>query len=315
MTDNVRVSVVIPVHDAEAGESDGEKTVRSALASDLQELEVLVTDNGSTDRSGAILANVCDSRVVRVRLHPGRGASRPRNVGIARSRAPYVAFLDPGDLIKPDKLSAATNALDRHPEADFAFADFEYLDPGGSVVRPSAIADFPRFRTLTSVRVEGDWYLIPQAQLARGLMYESFIETSGVVLRKQLLTEMGPFDESTIYAGELDLWFRLAHSCSALYWNHVGHSCQHKSEEDLAYEAHARTDDRITVLQREKRRWNDRAARRQLDRRIAQDLAAMGYEQRLHRRRLRSIAMFAYAFATYPDARWLRAMLDSIRSS
>jgi len=133
------------------------------------------------------------------------------------------------------------------------------------------------------------------------------------VLRRQWLTETGPFDESTIYAGELDLWFRLAHSCSALYWNHVGHSCRHDSAAHPC-EPHAQTDDRIAVLQREKRRWSDRAVRRQLDRLIAQNLAAMGYEQRLHRRRIRSIAMFAYAFATYPDVRWLRGMLGSIRS-
>ena len=309
MSDSVRVSVVIPVNDAEA---DVETAVRSALASDLHELEVIVVDNGSTDKSAAIIANVRDSRVVTVRLRPSRGASRPRNVGIARARAPYVAFLEPGDLIKHDKLSAAVSALDRYPEAGFAFTDFEHIDPSGRVIRPSAIADFPRFRALTSVPVEGDWHLIPQAQLARGLLYESFIGTSGVVLRKQLLTEIGPFDESTIYSEDLDLWFRLAHRCGALYWGHVGHSYR-DGPGSLTCGPPARSvGDRITVLQREKNRWSDRAARRQLDRLIAENYVAIGYEERRRRRRLRSMAMFAVAFATFPDVRWLRGMLASI---
>jgi GT2 family glycosyltransferase len=149
-------------------------------------------------------------------LRPGKGASRPRNVGIARASAPYVVFLDPDDLIKPDKLSAAVNALDRHPEAGFAFADFEHINESGRVIRPAASADFPRFRTLTSVRVEGDWHIGPQEELARGLLYENFIGTSGVVLRKQRLTEIGPFDKSTVCCQDLDLWFRLAHRCAVL---------------------------------------------------------------------------------------------------
>lgn len=311
MSESVRVSVVIPVHDAEA---DVETAVRSALASDLHELEVIVVENGSTDSCAAIVANVRDSRVVTVPLRPSLGASRPRNVGIARARAPYVAFLDPNDLIKHDKLSAAVSALDRHAEAGFAFADFEHIDKSGRVIRPSAIADFPRFRTLTSAPVEGDWHLIPQAQLARGLLYENFIGTSGVVLRKQLLTEIGPFDESTVYFGDLDLWFRLAHHCDALYWGHVGHSYR-EGTGSLTCGLHARSArDRITVLQREKNRWSDRAARHQLDPLIAQNLAAIGYEERRRRHRLRSIALFACAFTTSPDVRWLRGMLGSIVS-
>jgi glycosyltransferase involved in cell wall biosynthesis len=309
VSDSVRVSVVIPVHDAEA---DVEAALRSVLGSDLHELEVIVVNSGSTDQCAAVIANIRDPRVVRVRLRPSRGASRPRNVGIARAGAPYVAFLEPDDLIKRDKLSASVSALDRYPEAGFAFADFEHIDTSGGVNRSSAIADFPRFRTLTSVSVEGDWHLIPQAQLARGLLYENFIGKSGVVLRKQLLTEIGPFDESTVHSEDLDLWFRLAHRCSALYWGRVGHSYRNRCTSPIYRPPTQNLRDRITVLQREKDRWSDRAARRQLDHLIAQNLADIGYEERKRRRRLRSVAMFAWAFVTSPDLRWLRGMWGSI---
>jgi glycosyltransferase involved in cell wall biosynthesis len=305
----VRVSVIIPVHDAEA---EVETAARSALASDLRELEVIVVDNGSTDRSATIVANIEDLRVVTVRLRPSGSPARPRNVGIARARAPYVAFLDPDNLIKPNKLSAAVSALERHPEVGFAFANFECIDERGTVLRQSAFADFPKFRALTSVPVGDDWHLIPQAELARGLLYENFIGTSGVVLRKQLLTEIGPFDESTAHAEDRDLWFRLAHRCDALYWDCVGHSHRVRpgSPSDGLQARNARH--RITVLQREKDRWSDRVARRQLDRLIAENYVAIGYEERRRRHRFRSIAMFAVAFATSPDVRWLRGMLGSI---
>lgn len=311
MSDSVRVSVVTPVHNAEAYV---ELAVRSALASDLRELEVIVVDDGSKDKSAAIVARIEDPRVVMVRLrHSGR-PSRPRNVGIARARAPYVAFLDADDLIKPDKLSAAVRALDSHPQAGFAFADFERIDERGTVLRESTIADFPVFRALTSVPVGNGWQLIPQAELARGLLYENFIGTSGVVLRKQLLTEIGPFDESTVCSEDRDLWFRLAHRCDALYWNRVGHSYRDTPGSLTGGLAIPNARDRITVLQREKGRWSDRAARRQLDRLIAENFAVIGYQQRHLGRRLLSIAEFARAFASFPDVRWLRAILGSILS-
>jgi hypothetical protein len=65
------------------------------------------------------------------------------------------------------------------------------------------------------------------------------------------------------------------------------------------------------VLQRERRRWRDHAARRQLDHLIALNLAGIGYDERAQQHRLRSMAMFASALAICPDRRWLCGMLGS----
>lgn len=311
MTDSVRVSVVMPAYNAERYV---EMAVRSALASDLHEIEVIVVDDGSKDRTPEIVANTGDPRVVIVRLRPSGRPSRPRNVGIARARAPYVAFLDADDLIKPDKLSATAAALDRHPEAGFAFADFERIDADGRVIERSAGADYPAFRQLTKVPLGQTWYLVPQTALARGLLYENFIGTSGVVLRKNLLTDIGPFDDTIVYSEDRDLWFRLAHRCDALYWDHIGHSYR-VSPGNLSHGPAVRNArNRIAVLRREKDRWSDRTARRQLNHLIAENLAAIGYERRLRHRRLGSIAMFVQAFATSPDVRWLRGLIGSVVS-
>jgi glycosyltransferase involved in cell wall biosynthesis len=311
MTDSARVSVVMPVYNAERYV---EMAVRSALASDLREIEVVVVDDGSKDRSLEIVANIGDPRVVTVRLRPSGRPSRPRNVGIARARAPYVAFLDADDLIKPDKLSAAVAAMDRHPEAGFAFADFERIDADGRVMDPAASADYPVFRQLTKVALGQAWYLVPQTALAHGLLYENFVGTSGVVLRKNLFIDIGPFDDTIVYSEDRDLWFRLAHRCDALYWDHIGHSYR-VSPGNLTHGPAVRNArNRIAVLRREKGRWNDRAARRQLNHQIAENLAGIAYERRLRRRRLGSIAMFAQAFATSPQVRWLKGLLGSVVS-
>ncbi len=302
----------MPVHNAEAYV---EAAIRSALASDLHDIEVIVVDDGSTDQSVAIVAGIGDPRVVTVRLRASGGPSRPRNVGIARARAPYIAFLDADDLIKKDKLSVAVSMLDSHPSVGFAFADFEDIDQSGTVIRASAIPAFPRFRALQTVPVGDDWYIVPQALLARALLYENFIGTSGVVLRRHLLTEIGPFNETTIYSEDLDLWLRLAHRCDALYCSRVGHSYRNRPG-SLTHAPPARSArDHIVVLEQEKTRWgNDRAARRQLNRRLAENISGIGYEERRRQHRLRSAAMFAYAFARSPDLRWLLRMFGSLLS-
>ncbi len=310
--DGVRVSVVMPVHNAAAYV---ERAVRSALNSDLRELEVIVVDDGSQDQSAATVTAIADPRLVLLRMPPSGGPSLPRNVGIAHARAPYVALLDSDDELKPHKLSAAVDALDRHPTAGFAFTDFESIDENGTLISQSVLADYLARPTLTAGPAEAGWRVIPQEILARALVYENFIGTSGVVLRKELLSIVGAFDESLRYSEDRDLWFRIAHQSDALFWNQVGHSYRIRrgSLSDGPQIPIARA--RIAVLQREQRRWNrgEFAIRCQINNLVAANLAAIGYEER-RRHRLRAVAMYLRAFVVSPQMRWLRGLLGSLVS-
>jgi glycosyltransferase involved in cell wall biosynthesis len=308
VSDNVRVSVVVTAGDTDTNLA---AAAYSALASDLRELEVLVMDASSTDRAASVLRNTDDPRLIKVRLRPGQGHTRLRNIGVARARAPYVAFLDANDLLNPSWLPAALGALERTREAGFAFADFEYINAAGGVTRRSGIAQFPGFSSLVTEALTDEWRLVRQRHLARGLLYENFIGRSGVVVRRELFAEIGPFDETVACCADLDLWFRLAHHCDALYSGEVSYSSREMSGGDSS-EAIQASEDCISVLRREKTRWSERGARRQLDRRIADQLASIAHEERRRQHRLRSTALFAYAFATCPDVRWLSGMLGSI---
>jgi glycosyltransferase involved in cell wall biosynthesis len=303
-----RVSVVMPLYNAEAFV---ESALRSALASDLAALEVLVADDGSTDRSAAIVAAIRDPRVTLERLAPSGGPSRPRNAGIAQARAPYVAFLDSDDLVRPYKLSAAVLALDDHPQAGFAFADFESIDEGGRVLEASILRNYPVLQSLQGEPLGEDWRLIGQRELARGLLHENFIGTSGVVVRRGLLDELGGFDESLVYSEDRDLWFRLAHRCGALFWNRVGHSYRTRPGNLSTGSQLRNARARITVLRRERGRWGERGARRQLDRLIAENYGVIGHEERRHHR-LRALSCYARAFTISPQLRWLRGLLGSV---
>jgi glycosyltransferase involved in cell wall biosynthesis len=306
---SVRVSVVMALYNAERYVKSA---IGSALASDLRELEVIVVDDGSRDTSAAVVAAIDDSRVTLLRTAPSGGPSRPRNTGIARARAPYIALLDADDLLKPHKLSAAIAALERHPQAGFAFGDFERIDAQGELLEASTLAGYPTFQSLAAVELQPPWRLIPQAELARGLLYENFIGTSGVVVRKELLDAIGGFDEALVCSEDRDLWFRAAHHGAALYCNEVGHSYRvipsSLSHGPVIRNARCR----IAVLQREKTRWTDAAARGQVEQLITENLANIAYAYRQSRRRFAAALLFLQAFARSGQLRWLRGAFGSL---
>jgi glycosyltransferase involved in cell wall biosynthesis len=309
VSDSVRVSVVMALYNAERYVKSA---ISSALASDLRELEVIVVDDGSRDASAQVVAAIDDPRVTLVRSPASGGPSRPRNTGIARARAPYIALLDADDLLKPHKLSAAIAALERHPQAGFAFGDFERIDAQGELLETSTLAGYPTFQSLAAIELQPPWRLIPQLELARGLLYENFIGTSGVVVRKELLDAIGGFDEALACSEDRDLWFRAAHHGAALYCNEVGHSYRviHSSLSHGPVIRNARC--RIAVLQREKARWTDAAARAQVEQLITENLANIAYAYRQSRRRFASALLFLQAFARSGRLRWLRGAFGSL---
>jgi glycosyltransferase involved in cell wall biosynthesis len=301
-----RASVVIPTYNAERYIA---AAVRSALDPSLTDVEVLMVDDGSTDRSVAEARAIDDPRVTVIPIPASGGPSRPRNIGIGRARAPYVSLLDSDDLLKPGKLAASVAALDRCPSAGFAFGDFEKIDADGNAFETSVAYAYPVFRGLKSEPAGGDWRLIPQAALARGLLYENFIGTSGVVIRKDLAVALGGFDETLANSNDRDLWFRLAHRCDAVYSPSVGHSYRVHSTSILHGPPVRNAISRITVLRRERERWRERAARRQLDKLIAENLAAIGYHQRKRRQRWAAAGSYLHAYTTSPESRWLMGLV------
>ncbi|MFB7512823.1 glycosyltransferase family 2 protein [Streptomyces sp. NPDC056144] len=97
------VSVVMPVHNAAATLGP---SVRSVLAQTHADVELLITDDGSTDGSADLLREFArqDERVLAESAKEQGGAARARNRAIARARGDYVAFLDSDDLWLPAKL-------------------------------------------------------------------------------------------------------------------------------------------------------------------------------------------------------------------
>jgi glycosyltransferase involved in cell wall biosynthesis len=123
MTSNPRVSVVIIFLNEE---KFLRQAIDSVLAQTYTNWELLMVDDGSTDKSTQIAKEYAAADTSRIRYleHPGhanRGMSASRNHGIAYATGEYLAFLDADDVWLPHKLERHVRLLDRHPDAAMVY--------------------------------------------------------------------------------------------------------------------------------------------------------------------------------------------------
>jgi glycosyltransferase involved in cell wall biosynthesis len=119
MNKPVAVSVVIPFWNAGTFLREA---VDSVLAQTLPAWELLLVDDGSTDRSSAIAQEYARRQPHRIRYlehegHQNRGVAASRNRGVREARGEYVAFLDADDAWLPRKLEEQLAILEAEPEA------------------------------------------------------------------------------------------------------------------------------------------------------------------------------------------------------
>jgi glycosyltransferase involved in cell wall biosynthesis len=165
--------------------------VESALAQTERDIEVLVIDDGSTDRTAEILASYDDPRLGILRRERG-GQARALNIGLASCRSAYVAILDADDVVLPDRVRLQADFLDANAEIVLV----------GSRFRPSIDAKGdPIGRAVLPMNVEN---MIADLQKFITPMFHS-----SVMYRKSAVLAVGGYDESLVCNKDTDLYTRL----------------------------------------------------------------------------------------------------------
>jgi glycosyltransferase involved in cell wall biosynthesis len=123
-----RVSVIIPFLNAARFLAE---TIESVLAQELEDWELLLVDDGSTDASGEIARSYASRDETRIRVlehtgHANLGVCASRNVGVANARGEYVALLDADDVWLPSKLREQVAILDAHPSVEMVYGHSKY---------------------------------------------------------------------------------------------------------------------------------------------------------------------------------------------
>ena len=118
--DMSRVSIIVPVYNSE---KYLEETLNAIAAQTCTELEVILVDDGSTDRSGQICSErvKADSRFHYFRVE-NSGPSAARNIGLSNATGEYVGFCDSDDLIDPNMYQAMIGYMEKNA-ADIVLCD------------------------------------------------------------------------------------------------------------------------------------------------------------------------------------------------
>jgi glycosyltransferase involved in cell wall biosynthesis len=120
------VSVVMPAFDEEAFIAEA---LESVLAQTYAPVEVIVVDDGSTDRT----AEIADGYGARVVRQDRSGPAAARNAGLAVACGEYWAILDADDVMPADRIERQVEQLERHPEVGMVFGLTEaFVTPGQS---------------------------------------------------------------------------------------------------------------------------------------------------------------------------------------
>lgn len=186
------VSVIIPAYNY-AHFLD--RAVRSAFAQRHQPIEVIVVDDGSTDRTPELCAQLQrEFPALRVIRQENAGLSAARNTGVLNARHPFVAFLDADDEWLPAMLETVMADFARQPPATPAAACNSFrVDASG----------LPIGEKSTSPR--GDRFFT-----AADILLKTRFMPSGVVARRVSFDAAGLFDTTLRSSEDRDMWLRLA---------------------------------------------------------------------------------------------------------
>jgi glycosyltransferase involved in cell wall biosynthesis len=162
--------------------------VDSVLAQSFTDFELIVVDDGSTDDTLDRLAAYGDR--LQIIRQDNRGASAARNAGIRRAAGSYIAFLDSDDLWRPEKLAAQMDLVSRDRSVKICYTEEIWIRRGRRVN--------PRKKHAK----HSGWILEKMLPLC-------LVSPSSVLIAREVLDRVGPFDESLPACEDYDLWLRI----------------------------------------------------------------------------------------------------------
>jgi glycosyltransferase involved in cell wall biosynthesis len=261
----------------------------------LPSVEVIVVNDGSTDGT---LEKLRSTSGLTCLTQSNRGPAAARNSGILHAQGEYIAFLDADDLWPESKLQKQIELLQQYPDAAMCFGDCRQFRDAHWW--PHTLFEEGGFG-------EGSWGQWPYVHDAyTRLLRNNFITTGSVVVRRQVLAELGGFDERLGLVEDLELWLRIARHHPIIWCRDV---CllRRRHAGNLSREAEAMSLAYLEVLKRQHACCGEELARRGID---LNSLVAREYQEMAERalagRQSRNALRWAWrSFAAQPN---LRAM-------
>jgi glycosyltransferase involved in cell wall biosynthesis len=175
----IKITVVIPAYNAARFLP---RCLESVFAQTLKPDEVIVVDDGSTDNTAALAAEL-GARILR---RSNSGSAAARNAGIANASAEWVALLDADDCWVPEKLERQADCI--QSDTVLVYTGIRFFDDHGS---------------------RGEKPAIDPVTATKMLRYCNPITPSTVLARREILMRDGGFREDIRVCEDWEMWFRL----------------------------------------------------------------------------------------------------------
>jgi len=193
-------SIIVPAFNVERTIA---RTLSTLLAQTFDDFEIVIVDDGSSDRTAEIAARFAQDIRVRVITQANRGLAGARNSGIAAARGTFIGFCDADDLWLPGKLAAHVQHLQGNPQVGISYSGSAFICDVGHL---TGHAQNPR---LTDVDAA---HIFKRNPIGNG---------SAPVLRRAVLDEIAYrpaseytrnwyFDETFRQSEDIECWLRIA---------------------------------------------------------------------------------------------------------
>lgn len=189
------VSVILPVYN---GADFVGQTIESILGQTYQNIEIIIVDDASTDRSLEVIQSYQDPRIKVIACEKNRNVAYSGNIGFKAARGKYVALIGHDDLWKQDKLEKQVAFLEEHPSYSCCFTRMDVIDEDQKVCKGSFLyqviseTDRPAKAWIRKLFLEGNYFCAPSA-----------------CIRKEMLDRVGYYRLALLQLQDYDLWLRL----------------------------------------------------------------------------------------------------------
>jgi glycosyltransferase involved in cell wall biosynthesis len=191
------VSVIIPSynHEKYIGEC-----IQSILNQTYQDFEIVITDDGSIDRTVEIIESFDDPRIKFFKHSKNKGAPETINDCMLHANGKYIAPLGSDDAWYPEKLKRQVMYLDEHPDIAVVFSKVDWVNESGILIADEQNPYKDVFNVQNRTRFE--W-------LKHFFKHGNCLNMPSSLIRRKCFTEIGPQNPVLAALHDFDFWIRI----------------------------------------------------------------------------------------------------------
>ncbi|MDF1756310.1 MAG: glycosyltransferase [Verrucomicrobiales bacterium] len=182
------LTVILPAYNAEVHLAEA---INSVISQTFSDFELIIIDDGSTDRTGEIINEIDDSRIRLIQHKQNAGLIAALNEGIALAKSEFVARMDADDVCEPSRFEEQLEFFDQNPDVGVLGTAIRMID---SESRPGKIFEMPLSRD------EVEWALPLLCPLAHPT----------VMMRTDVVKKAAGYSSGAELAEDYDLWGRIS---------------------------------------------------------------------------------------------------------